>query len=131
MGQTGLCKFCGFLRFVRKSAVSSGFLRISAPPKCCTSQEKRRPATISENRRKFRSGFASFSNSTWILWNFFIIVKFCTFTEIHIPRLRFRFLLLVLAALFFFSGLLASAVFLFSGGRDNGFEGSCPWQQVY
>ena len=49
MGQTG---FCEKLRFPAKSAVSCGFPRKSAPPKCCNSQEKRKSAKISENLRQ-------------------------------------------------------------------------------
>ena len=46
MGQTGFCEN------LRKSAVSCGFLRKSAPPKCCNYQEKRKSAKICENQRK-------------------------------------------------------------------------------
>ena len=69
MGQTG---FCENLRF---SAKICGFLRFSAPPKCCNSQEKRKSAKISENLRKTANlaPFVPFSlsPSSFPLINFF------------------------------------------------------------
>ena len=48
MGQTGFSKICACLQ---KAAVSCTFLRISAPPKCFHSQEKRKSAKLSEKLR--------------------------------------------------------------------------------
>ena len=79
MGQMGFCEhlrfpavFCGNLQksavscdFLRKSALSCGFLRNSALPKCCSSQEKRKSAKISEKTANL-APFVPFSLSLLI-----------------------------------------------------------------
>ena len=61
-------KLNGTNGFLRKSALSCSFLRKSAPPKCCHSQEKRKSAKISENLRKTANSarFVPFSLSLLI-----------------------------------------------------------------